>query len=552
MATKQADDNIVNQQKKIKQSNIPIDRGYAWFIVLGLFIFNTFGLGALIRSVGIIVVEYVEEFGVGAATASWIASMIFCISAITAPFANSLARRFGARPVVMMGGLIAGLGIISTSQAQNIQHVIICYGGIGGFGLGLGLSPGLVILGEYFHLKRSLATGIAMSGSSVGALIMPPFIRFLLDKYTTRGATIILGAIVFHMCLSGALFRPLSSFRPCSNNKQEMEQMLKDESDEAVVNSSSRDKKGDCNLSPRKNHPNLKLCLIDDNNDRTNIQPETSIAGECKNLDITNQNELVPKTLDSFGKDANVNQTKEHPITNARSNKYLYMNSTWSFHKLIAWFKERFPVELSLLRNRVFLTFEVSNFLGNFGQVSVLVFIPAFADDLGIPRTQTAVLVSIMGGADLFCRIVFGFIADHPKIERIYLVAAGYFILGVCLLCAPFIRGFVPMAIYVAVIGAGFSPWQTLRNVVMIDLYGIHIYSYALGMTILNSAIPLLVAAPLLGWLRDITGTFYWPYRVCGIAWLCVTFLHVFAIPIAQKWQKRKENTKQHRTDSLA
>jgi len=52
-------------------------------------------------------------------------------------------------------------------------------------------------------------TGIAAAGSGVGGFIFPPFVNFLLETYSWRGAFLILGAIMFNVIICGSIFRPL-------------------------------------------------------------------------------------------------------------------------------------------------------------------------------------------------------------------------------------------------------------------------------------------------------------------------------------------------------
>lgn len=56
-----------------------------------------------------------------------------------------------------------------------------------GIGLGLIYVPAVVFISIYFENKRSLATGIASSGSGIGTIIFAPLSQILLDTYGWRG-----------------------------------------------------------------------------------------------------------------------------------------------------------------------------------------------------------------------------------------------------------------------------------------------------------------------------------------------------------------------------
>ena len=91
----------------------------------------------------------------------------------------------------------------------SIGKVIATYpcAGIGG---SLVYSPSLVVLCEYFDKRRSLAIGIATSGESFGAIVVPHLMVILFDHYGFFGGLLILGAAMYNCCVSGALYRPIA------------------------------------------------------------------------------------------------------------------------------------------------------------------------------------------------------------------------------------------------------------------------------------------------------------------------------------------------------
>lgn len=80
-----------------------------------------------------------------------------------------------------------------------------------GFGLAFNLQPALTIIGQYFHVKRPLANGLAMTGSPVILSTLAPLNQFLYDTYGWRGSFHILSAIVLNCCVAGSLMRPVQT-----------------------------------------------------------------------------------------------------------------------------------------------------------------------------------------------------------------------------------------------------------------------------------------------------------------------------------------------------
>ncbi|NWH75937.1 MOT13 protein, partial [Piaya cayana] len=127
------------------------------------------------------------------------------------PLGSTLSSRFGARPVAMAGGLLAGLGLLLGAFASHVGHLYLSVGLVAGLGWALVFTPSLATVGRYFPARRALATGLVVSGASVSGLATGTLVPLLLDTYGWRGALLLLAAISFNLVAAGALLRPLPS-----------------------------------------------------------------------------------------------------------------------------------------------------------------------------------------------------------------------------------------------------------------------------------------------------------------------------------------------------
>ncbi|ETE68384.1 Monocarboxylate transporter 12 [Ophiophagus hannah] len=66
------------------------------------------------------------------------------------------------------------------------------------------------MVGNYFHKRKALAYGIAMSGCGIGTFILAPVVQLLIEHFSWRGALLILGGFVLNLCVCGALMRPIA------------------------------------------------------------------------------------------------------------------------------------------------------------------------------------------------------------------------------------------------------------------------------------------------------------------------------------------------------
>lgn len=90
----------------------------------------------------------------------------------------------GPRIVALTGVVIYSIGIILASftrDASDLWLLILGYGVLGGFGLGLAYIVPIAMLQKWFPDKRGLITGIAVGGFGFGAVITSPLAQRMID-----------------------------------------------------------------------------------------------------------------------------------------------------------------------------------------------------------------------------------------------------------------------------------------------------------------------------------------------------------------------------------
>nr|XP_046232891.1 monocarboxylate transporter 4-like [Scatophagus argus] len=184
------------------------DGGWGWAVLTGCFVVTGFSY-AFPKAVSVFFKELIREFDVGYSDTAWISSILLAMLYGTGPLCSILVNKFGCRPVMMVGGLFASLGMILSSFATSIMYIYFCTGVITGLGLALNFQPSLIMLNRYFNEKRPLANGLAAAGSPVALCCLSPLGQILQYQYGWRGAFLILGGMLLNCCACGALMRPL-------------------------------------------------------------------------------------------------------------------------------------------------------------------------------------------------------------------------------------------------------------------------------------------------------------------------------------------------------
>jgi OFA family oxalate/formate antiporter-like MFS transporter len=92
--------------------------------------------------------------------------------------------RRGPRVVALVGGVIYSIGVIlaSFADADRFWLLIVGYGVLGGFGLGMVYIVPIAMLQKWFPDKPGLITGIAVAGFGFGAVITAPLGQGLIDN----------------------------------------------------------------------------------------------------------------------------------------------------------------------------------------------------------------------------------------------------------------------------------------------------------------------------------------------------------------------------------
>ena len=119
--------------------------------------------------------------------------------------------RRGPRIVALIGAAIYGIGVILASFARTgdqLWLLVLGYGVLGGFGLGLAYIVPIAMLQKWFPDKRGLITGLAVGGFGFGAVITSPIAQRLIDANpdVPTSAFLPLGIAYLVASMAGAAF----------------------------------------------------------------------------------------------------------------------------------------------------------------------------------------------------------------------------------------------------------------------------------------------------------------------------------------------------------
>ena len=166
-------------------------------------------LDGLCYTFGVMLEPLVKAFDANRSDVALVGSLLAGVYLMSGPIVGGLVNKFGCRPVCIAGSIVACIGFVLSIFSPNVPVLMLTYGIIGGFGLGLIYLPSVVAVGYYFESKRALATGIAVCGSGVGTFVFAPLATTLEKEYGWRGANLIFAGLCLNCAIFGALMRPL-------------------------------------------------------------------------------------------------------------------------------------------------------------------------------------------------------------------------------------------------------------------------------------------------------------------------------------------------------
>lgn len=187
-------------------------QGRWWIVVAALLL--QFSIGAVYAwSVFSTALKKPEAMGLSNPEASLPFTVTIGMIFIGTYIGGRVQDKVGPRPVALTGGVIYALGCVLASFAQShddtqLWLLVLGYGVISGFGLGLAYIVPIAMLQKWFPDKRGLITGLAVAGFGFGAVLTAPVAQWLIAMRpgTPNWAFLPLGIGYLVLSLVGASF----------------------------------------------------------------------------------------------------------------------------------------------------------------------------------------------------------------------------------------------------------------------------------------------------------------------------------------------------------
>lgn len=493
------DSKVKKDTEELKQNGekkrVGPDGGWAWAVLLGSFVVMT-----LVSAVGpcfsLVFSRLLLSLGSSSTTVAWIFNTFSLVWNVEGPLVGPLTAEFGHRPVAMVGSILTAIAIMASAFVTSAWSLFLCFSLVGGVGAGLVVTTSVLIIPLYFTRRLGRANGILMAGTSVGQFVAPHLITHLQEEYTFMGATFILGAIVLNTCVAVATFHPVEWHTRHSGRHVAGSHRQKTSVHEPAPISQAK-----CDTSVR---------LLEITPQPGSQQQELSEEGTSSSR-LRRINGLLVRVARSTGRD------------------------------------------LCILMSPPALIIGVSSTLVINGYLNFIMMVPFMVQAAGHPLQASAWCVSVSGMCNLLTRVVVSALTDCSCFNMFACFVVSIFAIAASSLAFTFVTEMTWLMVIMGVWGCSVGVFMGLYNLVMIQYMGVHNLPSMFGAACLLNGLGFISLGPLLGVVRDVTGSYAISiWILSGTEFLCVILWLFMPAAVAREERgraSRRASRSNHTTD---
>jgi len=178
-------------------AKMPFGIHYSWVIVAVLAIVQVFG-SSVFMIAGVMVPPLTDPdggFNFGIGELSMAIGLYYVFSAIFAPITGHLGDRFGARPMMFLGAIMYGVGMIALGFVTELWHFFLFYSFLMSFTASITMVPMMASISGWFRRRLGWGVGILWATGGIGTAILAPVIAYMLESIGWQAAFTSVGII---------------------------------------------------------------------------------------------------------------------------------------------------------------------------------------------------------------------------------------------------------------------------------------------------------------------------------------------------------------------
>ena len=170
---------------------------YGWKVVAAACLQGMFGNGAISTGFPRFFEPIRGDLGISYAMMSLVFSLARAEGGLGAPLVGWLVDKFGSRPLILFGGLTAGLGLMLLAWAQEYWQLVLLFVGVVSVGKTAGLGQTLMAtVNQWFVRRKAVALSTLMTAFAGGGAIVVPLLHFGITTFGWRETVFAIGLFI--------------------------------------------------------------------------------------------------------------------------------------------------------------------------------------------------------------------------------------------------------------------------------------------------------------------------------------------------------------------
>jgi len=179
---------------------------YAWLILIGCCFMQAGGLGAVLDAAGVFFVPVCDSLGFSRSEISLYLTFYFIATVFAMPLVGRWITRFNINRLLSVSFLlviaaVAAMGFYTEPWQWWVSGIV--FGLAGSF---IFVMPAPILISNWFHTRKGIALGVAMSFSGIGGAILSPVFTLFIQTFGWREAYLIAAVVMGVLVLPWTLF----------------------------------------------------------------------------------------------------------------------------------------------------------------------------------------------------------------------------------------------------------------------------------------------------------------------------------------------------------
>ncbi|XP_063223908.1 monocarboxylate transporter 9-like isoform X1 [Bacillus rossius redtenbacheri] len=491
--------------------------GWGWCVALGMSVMFIVMMGP-VGCFGLVFGEFLEAVGGGTQAFTVVVSVFVTSVSLTGLVTNYAMKEYSARQVGIAGCLLAFSGNFLSIFATSVNYLVITYGIVQGTGFGLMITPSFTAMNTYFIRRRNFAMGLAQILIGLGCMLYPLLISLLYSRYGFRGTQAVLTALVLHSLPAMATFQPVRWHMPAGRR------------------GSTRPAEGPVEQAagePPPAGPGETERLLDqqspalvENGEASPAKRRRSVADERgRNHSLASVDSMPVSLAAVLG-----HRGSGAPLRPAGAKTPARATA---LEKMVDFF------DLKLLLDPVYVSISVGLSVAMVADMSFFSLLPVYLAHLGVPQEGVATCLSVGAACDLVSRVGLALLGLVATVDSRTLVLVGLVFTTVFRTVFIFYTDYVYLTVFTGIISI-FRPLLLIElPLVFAEYCSLQRFPSAYGLFMIISGMLSLVFGPIVGVIRDVTGSYTICLHslailtmMCIVSWLIELFVMRF------KWRR--------------